>query len=48
MTTSTVKVAMTVDDLFMWPGLPFPEGSSPQKVTRQLIDAFANSGIKQV
>jgi peptidoglycan/xylan/chitin deacetylase (PgdA/CDA1 family) len=39
---------MTVDDLFMWPGLPFPEGSSAQKVSRQLIDAFANHGVKDV
>jgi hypothetical protein len=41
MTSSNIRVAMTVDDLFMWPGLSFPEGSSAQKVSRQLIDAFA-------
>jgi peptidoglycan/xylan/chitin deacetylase (PgdA/CDA1 family) len=48
MTTSPLRVAMTVDDLFMWPGLPFPEGSSAPQVARQLIDAFANNGVKQV
>jgi Polysaccharide deacetylase len=39
---------MTVDDLFMWPGLPFPEGSSPARVSRQLIDAFTSNGLKEV
>jgi hypothetical protein len=34
MPTSQLRVAMTVDDLFMWPGLPFPEGSSAERVTR--------------
>ena len=48
MSTSKLRLAMTVDDLFMWPGLPFPEGSSPQTVSRQLIDAFANNGVKDV
>lgn len=48
MTPSALKVAMTVDDLFMWPGLPFPDGSSPRKVSRQLVDAFANNGVKHV
>ncbi|MDP8999541.1 MAG: polysaccharide deacetylase family protein [Myxococcota bacterium] len=48
MPISTLKVAMTVDDLFMWPGLPFPEGSSPQWVSRQLIEAFADNGVKDV
>jgi peptidoglycan/xylan/chitin deacetylase (PgdA/CDA1 family) len=48
MKTSTLKIAMTVDDLFMWPGLPFPEGSSAQKVSRQLIAAFASNGVKDV
>lgn len=43
-----LKLAMTVDDLFMWPGLPFPEGSSPQTVSNQLIHAFANNGVKNV
>jgi len=48
MSTPRLRLAMTVDDLFMWPGLPFPEGSSPQAVSRQLIDAFTNNGVKQV
>jgi peptidoglycan/xylan/chitin deacetylase (PgdA/CDA1 family) len=48
MTTPKLRLAMTVDDLFMWPGLPCPESTSPQKITRQLIDAFANNGVKQV
>jgi len=48
MSTSTLKLAMTVDDLFLWPGLPFPEGSSSQTVSKQLIDAFANNGVKGV
>lgn len=39
---------MTVDDLFLWPGLPFPEGWSPQRVSRQLVDAFSNNGVKEV
>ncbi|MBA3844452.1 MAG: polysaccharide deacetylase family protein, partial [Actinobacteria bacterium] len=39
---------MTVDDLFMWPGLPFPEASSAQKVSQQLIEAFRNNGVGQV
>jgi peptidoglycan/xylan/chitin deacetylase (PgdA/CDA1 family) len=39
---------MTVDDLFMWPGLPCPEWTSPETVTRQLIDAFASNGIEHV
>jgi peptidoglycan/xylan/chitin deacetylase (PgdA/CDA1 family) len=39
---------MTVDDLFMWPGLPCPQGSSPQKIAGQLIEAFAKNGVKNV
>ena len=46
--TIAMRVAMTVDDLFMWPGLPFPKGSSAQKVSHQLINAFANNGVKSV
>lgn len=48
MPTSTLRVAMTVDDLFMWPGLPCPESSSPPTIARQLVDAFANNGVEGV
>lgn len=46
--TSKLKIAMTVDDLFMWPGLPFPEASSAEAVAQDLITAFERNGVREV
>ncbi|PXY23086.1 hypothetical protein DI005_22970 [Prauserella sp. PE36] len=39
-----VKVAMSVDDLFQWKGMPYPESHPPARTAQLLIDAFANHG----
>lgn len=40
----TVKVAMSVDDLFTWRGMPFAESHPPAQTAQLLIDAFAQHG----
>jgi peptidoglycan/xylan/chitin deacetylase (PgdA/CDA1 family) len=48
MTKTTLKVAMTVDDLFMWPGLSFPDGWSAVRVSDALMAAFAEHHVDGV
>jgi len=44
----TVKVAVTIDDLFLWDGTPIPEDRSAARTAKEMTDAFANHGIKGV
>lgn len=48
MSTSTLRLAMAVDDLFMWPGLPFPEAHRRRRSADSSSLLFANNGVKQV
>lgn len=43
-----VKVAVTIDDLFLWDGTPIPDGRSPARTAREMTAAFAVHGIKGV
>ena len=42
------KIAVTVDDQFQWSGVPFARGWSPQRVSKAMIDAFADHGVRGV
>ena len=44
----TIKLAVTIDDMFMWEGMPAPEGHTPQAVAQKLTEAFAAHAIKGV
>lgn len=43
-----VRLAVTIDDLFLWNGTPVPPERSPQRTARELTAAFDNHGIKGV
>jgi peptidoglycan/xylan/chitin deacetylase (PgdA/CDA1 family) len=43
-----VKLALTIDDLFQWRGIPQLDGYSYRTVSRRLTDAFANHGVRGV
>lgn len=43
-----VKMAVTVDDQFQWSGVPFAEGWSPRRVSKAMIDAFAEHDVRGV
>ncbi|SNT32001.1 Uncharacterized conserved protein YibQ, putative polysaccharide deacetylase 2 family [Tardiphaga sp. OK246] len=43
-----VKLAVTVDDLLLWKGIPWATGYNPLSVTRSLTSAFARFGLKGV
>lgn len=43
-----VKVAVTIDDLFLWNGTPIPEGRSPHRTAQEMTAAFRNHGITGV
>lgn len=43
-----IKLAITVDDVYQWSGIPFPDGYSPHTVTRSLLQAFERNGVEQV
>lgn len=43
-----VKLAITVDDLLMWKGMPWAPGYSPASVVSAFSSAFARHGIKGV
>jgi peptidoglycan/xylan/chitin deacetylase (PgdA/CDA1 family) len=44
-TPDRIKVAVTVDDLFQWKGIPALEGYPHQVVARRLIDAFKSHAV---
>ncbi len=43
-----LKIAMTIDDLFLWKGVPWVDGYSPASVARELIGTFARQGLRGV
>ncbi|MGW4094810.1 polysaccharide deacetylase family protein [Nocardia sp. NPDC004750] len=43
-----LKVAVTVDDLFQWTGVPFPAGRSPRTVVSSMVDALAAHNVPGV
>ena len=43
-----LKLALTIDDVFMWPGLALPPPLTPQGTTKQMTDAFGTHGVKDV
>jgi peptidoglycan/xylan/chitin deacetylase (PgdA/CDA1 family) len=43
-----LKVAITIDDLFLWKGVPWPDGYSPSSVTKALVEAFAHQGLQGI
>lgn len=43
-----MKVALTVDDLPIWPHDPYPEGYSAESITDSLISAFDQAGASGV
>ncbi|WPB96017.1 polysaccharide deacetylase family protein [Streptomyces malaysiensis] len=40
-----VKVAVTVDDLLLWDGVPLPAGSSPVDITRSMARTLTEHGV---
>lgn len=44
----TVKLAVTIDDLFLWDGTPIPADRSAARTAREMTDAFAGHAIKGV
>jgi len=47
-TDEPVKLAVTVDDLFQWRNVPFPNGYDARRCSRALTDAFADHGVREV
>jgi peptidoglycan/xylan/chitin deacetylase (PgdA/CDA1 family) len=43
-----IKLAVTVDDLFLWKGIPWPSGYSPSTVVPAMTAAFSRHGLKHV
>lgn len=43
-----VKIAITVDDLFLWKGMPWAPGHTPKSVAEALMTAFARHSIAGV
>jgi peptidoglycan/xylan/chitin deacetylase (PgdA/CDA1 family) len=43
-----LKIAISVDDVFLWPGVPFPDGYSAGSVTQTLTRWFAEYGVPGV
>ncbi len=43
-----IKLAVTVDDLFLWKGVPWAPGYSPSMVVPAMTRAFAHHGLKGV
>ena len=43
-----VRLAVTIDDLFLWKGTPMPPERSALRTARELTDAFSRHGIQGV
>jgi hypothetical protein len=43
-----IKLSVTVDDLFLWKGLPWSPGYSPEIVVPKMTAAFARHDLKNV
>ncbi len=43
-----IKLAVTVDDLFLWKGVPWPDGYGPSIVVPAMTAAFAEHGLSHV
>jgi len=43
-----LKVAITIDDLFLWKGVPWADGYTPASVAKELIGAFVRQGLRGV
>ena len=43
-----IKLAVTVDDLFLWKGIPWPPGYSPSTVVPAMMVAFARHNLEHV
>ena len=43
-----IKLAVTVDDLFLWKGLPWSDGYSPATIVPTMTKAFARHDLKNV
>lgn len=43
-----VKLAVTVDDLLLWKGIPWAQGYTPHLVARSLVETFGRFGIAGV
>lgn len=43
-----LKVALTVDDQFQWTGIPFPAGYDPARISKVMIEAFAEHSVPGV
>ncbi len=43
-----IKLAVTVDDLFLWKGIPWSPGYSPSTVVPAMTAAFSRHGLKHV
>lgn len=43
-----LEVAVTIDDLFLWKGIPWARGYSPYTISKELTKAFARMGIEGV
>ena len=46
--TPKIKLAVTVDDLFLWKGIPWSPGYSPSTVVPEMTAAFSRHGLKHV
>jgi len=47
-TSGPIRVALTVDDLFQWKGVPQLDGYPYQTIARRLTDALAGHGVRGV
>ena len=43
-----LELAVTIDDLFLWKGMPWPQGYSPYSVGKELTQTFARMGVQGV
>lgn len=43
-----LELAVTIDDLFLWKGTPWPQGYSPYSVAKELTKSFSRMGMEGV